>query len=442
MPEHYQIQGRTAAAIATSIETAVRDGDLQPGAAIPPVRALADQLHVAAGTVAKAYQDLRQRGVIETAGRHGTRIRPRPPVAVRTAAPTAIPAGLIDLSAGEPDPQLLPQYGNALQQVATSPVNYAHGGPLPELLDLARTRLAADGLRADADLTVTGGALDAIDRLLSAHLRPGDRVAVEDPGWANLYDLLSALGLRPIGMPIDDEGPTPGGLRKAIAAGANAVIITTRAQNPTGAALSHQRAADLRQILTAHPDLLTIEDDHAAELSADKPHLIAGATNAWAFVRSTSKPYGPDLRLAIVAGDPTTVARVAGRMRIGAGWVSTVLQRMVIALWRDPHTTALVARAGTTYTARRDALRQALAQRGITAYGRTGLNIWVPVADETHAVTVLRDRGYAVAAGSGYRLGSPPGIRITTSQLDLADVPAVAAAIAEASTPAPAGYGR
>src|SRR5690606_21927515 len=152
--------------------------------------------------------------------------------------------------------------------------------------------------------------------------RGGDRVAVEDPGWANLLDLVAALGLVPVGVPVDADGPLPAALDRALAGGARAVIVTARAHNPTGAAVTADRAADLRAVLAAHPATLLIEDDHAAELSRQPLHPLAGATGAWAFVRSVSKPYGPDLRVAVLAGDEATVARVEGRMRVGTGWVS------------------------------------------------------------------------------------------------------------------------
>lgn len=54
---------------------------------------------------------------------------------------------------------------------------------------------------------MTSGALDGIERALTAHLRPGDRVAIEDPGWANLLDLLAALGLSAEPVRVDDDGP-------------------------------------------------------------------------------------------------------------------------------------------------------------------------------------------------------------------------------------------
>ncbi|MEV1147115.1 aminotransferase class I/II-fold pyridoxal phosphate-dependent enzyme, partial [Micromonospora sp. NPDC049799] len=143
----------------------------------------------------------------------------------------------------------------------------------------------------------------------------------------------------------------------------------------------------------------------------------------------------PDLRLAVVAGDEATVARVAGRLRVGAGWVSTVLQRLVLALWSDPAVAERVARAGESYERRRAGLLAELADRGVPARGRSGINVWVPVLDETSVVTALRDAGWAVAPGGLYRIGAGPAVRLTVSTLDEADLAPLADAVARAVRP-------
>jgi DNA-binding transcriptional regulator YhcF (GntR family) len=51
---------------------AVGGGRLVPGDRLPPVRALAAQLGLAPGTVARAYRELEQAGVVRTQGRGGT----------------------------------------------------------------------------------------------------------------------------------------------------------------------------------------------------------------------------------------------------------------------------------------------------------------------------------------------------------------------------------
>jgi DNA-binding transcriptional MocR family regulator len=440
--EQYQVSGSNADAISASIESGVRRGAIDWGAPLPSVRVLAGALHVSPATVAKAYSALRRRGIVEADGRRGTRVRPRPPVAAaRSALRVPVPSGVLDLSAGEPDLRLLPDLRPHLGAVAAdlgTPIGYAQAGAMPELVEAARPRLAADGVpMADAAVTVTGGTLDAIERLLTVHARPGDAVAVEDPGWADLLDLIAALGLRAVPVAVDDQGPLTGSLGAALAAGVCAVVITTRAQNPTGAAVSIVRAAELRDLLAGHPDVLVIEDDHAAELAGVALHCVGPVTGAWAFVRSASKPYGPDLRIAVLAGDEATVARVVGRMRIGSGWVSTMLQRLLLRIWRDETVTEQVEAAARDYDGRRLGLRDALLARGVQAYGHTGINLWVTVPDETRAVGVLRDAGYAVAPGSLFRIAAPPGIRITVSPLSGDDLETLADAVAVAAHPAP-----
>ncbi len=58
--------------IVEQIELAVAHATLQPGERLSPVRELAAQLGVNASTVARAYRELEQAGVVETHGRRGT----------------------------------------------------------------------------------------------------------------------------------------------------------------------------------------------------------------------------------------------------------------------------------------------------------------------------------------------------------------------------------
>ncbi|MEU7371164.1 GntR family transcriptional regulator, partial [Streptomyces hygroscopicus] len=106
----YPIAGRRAAEIAASVERAVGAGELSPGQPLPPLRELAERLGVNPNTAAAAYRVLRERGVIETAGRRGSRVRARPASTPREWIGVDA-AGARDLSGGNPDPALLPPLG-------------------------------------------------------------------------------------------------------------------------------------------------------------------------------------------------------------------------------------------------------------------------------------------------------------------------------------------
>lgn len=430
----YQAHGRSAKELSDSFESGIRGGQLAPGQLLPSVRALAGQLDVAPGTVATAYRLLRDRGLVDTRGRNGTRVRSRPPLGARSNNAPLSP-DIVDLASGQPDPSLLPTL-QAPPGALTGPANAPPKLVLSELLALGRHRFAADGVPVQA-MTLASGGLDAIGRVLAAQLRPGDSVAVEDPGWPNALDLIVALGMRPHPVVLDAHGPRPESLHAALRAGTRAVIVTNRAQNPTGAFLTHRRAGELREVLARHPQTVVVEDDHAAELANVELASLAGATNSWAFIRSTSKPYGPDLRTALIAGDEATIARVEGRMRVGSGWVSTLLQRLVLQLWSSPSAASVIAAAARTYNARRQQLINELAARGIPSTGVTGLNVWVPVTDETATVTSLLRARWAVAPGTRFRQTSQPGVRITVSRLTTATIPTLANDIATALATTP-----
>ncbi|MEU6388162.1 aminotransferase class I/II-fold pyridoxal phosphate-dependent enzyme [Streptomyces sp. NPDC046939] len=429
----YPIRGRRAAEISASVERAVADGALAPGQLLPPMRELAQRLDVNPNTVAAAYRTLRERGVIETAGRRGSRVRPKPATTAREQIRVDVPPGVRDVSDGNPDTALLPSLAEAFTAAATvadaRPVLYGDEPLEPELARRARADLDRDGVPG-GPVAVASGSLDAIERVLTAHLRPGDAVAVEDPGWGSMLDLVPALGLRLVPVGVDDDGPLPAGVERALREGARALVVTDRAQNPTGAAVSAARAAELRTVLAAHPDVLLIEDDHGHGIVDLPLHPLAGAVRHWAFVRSVAKAYGPDLRLAVLTGDAVTLDRVRGRQRLGPGWVSRLVQRAVAGLWASGAGDARAVAA--SYGERRDALIAALAERGVAAHGRSGMNVWIPVPDETGAVARLLHAGWAVAPGARFRLTAPPAIRLTVSRLRPEEIQAVAEVVAGA----------
>ncbi|HEX9311550.1 MAG TPA: GntR family transcriptional regulator, partial [Actinomycetota bacterium] len=214
-PSMPSIEGGTASEIAKSAEEAIRTGRVSPGDRLPTIRGLAALLGVSPVTVASAYRELRRRGVVAAAGRRGTRVTERPPVTVPGSSISAVPVGARDLATGNPDPALLPPLADALAHVDPTPRLYGSPTKLESLVVLAGKEFEADGVPA-AHIALASGALDGIERVLAAHLRPGDTVAVEDPGYARVFDLLRGAGFELKGFGGDDFGPLPDEVERAL----------------------------------------------------------------------------------------------------------------------------------------------------------------------------------------------------------------------------------
>jgi DNA-binding transcriptional MocR family regulator len=429
----YQIRGESSNLIAASIENGIRGGRLRAGERLPTVRALATRLRVSPTTVAAAYNALRVRGLVHGSGRRGTVVNRRPPLLTRATLQAPAP-GLRNLAEGGPDPLMLPRLKPYLARLEGIQGRYGDAENRAALIKLAARQFKSDGVGADS-IAVVSGALDGIERVLQAHLRPGDIVAVEDPSYTGVLDLVAALALVAAPVAIDDSGPIAADLKRALKLGAKAFIVTPRAQNPSGAALDRKRAAELRSVLAAFPEVVLIEDDHAGPVSGAPAITLAGGRAYWATVRSVSKSLGPDLRVSVMAGDALTVARVQGRQSLGPRWVSHILQDLVAMMWADATTPALLQKAADTYAHRRRALIEALASHGIEARARSGLNVWIPVAEEAGVVNAMAAKGWAIRAGECYRIKSAPGIRVTVSTLAVEDARRLAADLAEAIRP-------
>jgi DNA-binding transcriptional MocR family regulator len=433
MRDDIHIRGESASTIVASVRDLVAATVLRPGDELPTIRALAQELGVNRNTVAAAYQQLVASGVAQTAGRRGTFIASTPAV-VREGFTQ--PDRSRDLGSGNPDPRLLPDLRRVVGELDYDPYLYGSAPVEAALAGWVREHVA-DEVGAPFQLTVTHGAMDAVERLLAVHLARGDAIALEDPCFVASIGTVRLSGYRYAPVPVDAHGMTPDGLDAALRDGARAVVLTPRAHNPTGVSLSSERARALQDVLERYPHVLVIEDDYYSALSVAPYHRpTPPEATSWALVRSMSKFLGPDLRVALVLSDPDTAQRLGARFAASNAWVSHLLQRSVLRLLTDDAESGLLARARDTYAARRRRFVADLAGAGVDVPGPTdSMNVWVPLpVDAERVVAEMQARGWIVRPGSVFSASGakPAAIRVTVAALDDERSAAFAKDLAEA----------
>ena len=410
-----RLEAPSAKGLAQAVSRAVRDGVLQPGTKLPPIRALAARLGLSPTTVSAGWALLARSGAIRTDGRRGTTVaglQDPAPGRYRRALERQLDFAL-DLSTGIPDPALLPNLGPALGELTTAgiPGSYLDDPVLPALLDV----LKAQWPYPPEELMVVDGAMDGLDLVSRSLLRSGDRVVVEHPGFPPLLDLLEAIGVEVVGVPVDDAGLCPEPLTAALCGLTASAFLQPRAQNPTGASMTEERARELAPIL-ARAGMPVIEDDSAGAVAASAPiSLGQWIPDQVIHIRSFSKSHGPDLRLAALSGPSELLREVIHRRQLGQGWSSRLLQRVLLSLLTDPAAVADVDRARDEYTRRRGALVAALTARDVDVAGGDGLNLWLSVHDESAAIVRLASQGVGVTPGTPFDVlpGGGGHVRVT-----------------------------
>lgn len=426
-----KIIGRTAGEIFDQIRAKIHSGELVPGAMLPSVRELANELGVNRNTVALAYKRLTDAGFALSRGRNGTIIRDA--LSALDLEGSAPNLALKDLASGNPSAGVLPQLSEFVSHIRSAPSLYGESMIRPELEQAGRAWLRGD-LQADFELNLTSGAVDAVERLLATYLIAGDKVAVEDPCFLSSISTLRHNRFQVSPVPVDSEGMQHQALAQQLEAGVKAVIITPRAHNPTGFGLSADRAAKIRKLLEKYPQVLAIVDDHFSLLSTqDYHHVIPSNTQNWALIRSTSKFLGPDLRLAFVASDRETSARLRQRLNAGTNWVSHILQDLAGASMASPRFSETIIEARQRYRQQREALVNALKRYSVTvSESHDGLNVWVPLAAHSGDIVLqMAQRGWLVRGGESFALSEAShGLRITVSDLNAIETEQIAQSLA------------
>ncbi len=398
------------------LRAAIRDGRLAAGERLPSSRVLAADLDVSRGVVSDAYGQLAAEGWLVVAPRSGPRV-----AAVPRAAPVAPEAAVepvairYDLRPGRPDFASFPRVdwlrslSAAVRGSDDADLDYppVAGAPrLREVLVAYRGRVRGT-LATAADVIMCAGAAQAFITVADALVadrnavpRAASRripIAVEDPGHAEIRDLLARRGLDPVPVPVDEQGIVV----DALPADVRAVLVTPAHQFPTGVVLSPPRRAALLQWAERRGAII-VEDDYDAEYRYDRapvgalqglrPDLVV-------HVGSVSKTLAPALRLGwLIAPEAWRERLLDARELLDHGLPA--LEQIALAdfIERGAYDRHL-RRSARVYRRRRDALIAALGDATVTG-ASAGLHVAVhiPGADATAVVAACRERGLVLDA--------------------------------------------
>jgi GntR family transcriptional regulator/MocR family aminotransferase len=423
--------GPLHARLTRALRAAIRSGRVAAGSTLPPSRALADELSCSRWVVTQAYAQLAAEGYLAATVGSGTRVcdleRADLPAAVQAAAGgrAATPGPLLDLAPGLPDLRAFPmrRWMTAVRAGAASMAlsDLAYPDPVghPRLRQVLAEYLArVRGAQAEpADLVITAGATDAIALLCrTLGLHGHTSVAVEDPSWHRLRDVLAAAGLAAVPVPVDEQGLRAD--RLPARADVKAVIVSPAHQFPAGVVLSPPRRAALLDWARG-ADALIIEDDYDAEFRYDRRPVgaLQGAgKSSVALIGSVTKTLSPAVGIGWMTTPPSWAPLVRAALVRPSG--PPVLDQLAFAAFvetgsYDRHLRAARAR----YRARRDRVAAALAEhlpegrvRGVAA----GLHVLLELPAGSDAAAVVRR-----AAAAGVRVANLDTYRF----LDLPEAP-------------------
>ncbi|RZS34230.1 GntR family transcriptional regulator/MocR family aminotransferase [Herbihabitans rhizosphaerae] len=412
--------------IADAIRAAAVTGVLRQGDRLPSTRDLAGQLGVSRTVTAAAYDQLHAEGWLT--GRHGSGTY------IAATCTTAKPCGreftptdavasvnVIDLAPGAPCTDSID--GAAWRRAwrtagdRSTSVRPERAG-LPEYGDaVARHLLLHRGVRVGPTIgrddrigiVATGGTTAALAEVAATVLRPGDAVAVEEPGYQRAAETLRSAGVRVVPVQADGHGLNP----ESIPAEVKAVYCAPAHQHPLGCRLTAERRVTL--IKRARDEgWLIIEDDYDGELRHDltpSPVLAALAPDIVIHLGSANKIISPVLGTGWMVASVEVLDAVLAHRRALSVAPAVAGQLVLTALAETGDLARHLRRVRRDLSERRRYIVRNLKRGTVSVDGAgMGAHVVLPLPDDDAEQHVLANakRGGILLDGLGRHHAGPP----------------------------------
>ncbi len=294
----------------------IQSGLLRPGQRLPAIRLLAQQLAVNPTTVARAYRQAEQQGLLHSRVGQGSFVGGELTLAqvIRSPGPeTPLNLSIIQplLSLAEPALQrVLPRLA---QQMSAQQLGYPALALLPHQHRAALDWLHWLGipLAKGHQLLPVHGAQQGLQALILALSEPGETLGAESLCYPGLIALCQSLG-RPLqGLAMDEQGLLPEALAEYCQqAPLRLLFVTASQQNPTTAIMPLRRRLALIEVARRYKLTLIDDDIYGFTVRGQLPSLYQLAPDCTLSLTSFSKCLLPGLRCGFLCLPPLAAEAV------------------------------------------------------------------------------------------------------------------------------------
>jgi DNA-binding transcriptional MocR family regulator len=437
-------------AIADAIAEDIRNGTLAPSDRLPPQRKLARRLDIDFTTVARGYVEAQKRGLIESRVGQGTFVRAS---AKRRHGPMARHPEIVDLSMNLPpepdDPELLDRMQDGLEALGrdlVSLMRYQGFGGTQADKEAALTWLRRRALAPQEDrLFISPGAHPALLGIFGQLAKAGDVVLAEALTYPGVRSIAAQLGLKLVGIPMDEEGIDADAFAEACRRWSpKAIYLNPTLLNPTTHTISRRRRIAIAEAARQF-GVAIVEDDPYGVLPADGPPPFAAlAPEITWHIGGLAKCLGAGLRIAyVVVPDARSGWLFASSVRT-ATVMASPLTIALATRWIADGTAAALLAAVRQESLERQRLAAAILPAGSFRADPAGFHLWVSLPEtwtRSAFVGQMRSTGIGVVASDAFATDTAPPEAVRVCLGGPADRPAVRGALefmahALAETPA------